>query len=262
METAMMLSACIATVGIIWEVVEILVAKSELLDKFFTWDVVRSRYYILIRRPLLSAIFDTLLSGNVFISLLILEAAAAVAFPLVLHNWHFLAAFLAAIVLLGHCCIHLRFLVGLDGADQMQSVVWAGLLVYALHLGPISDFAAVIFIAAQLILSYLVAGGAKIISPVWRDGRAIQRITRANTYTPPKLTEVLGNRAVSFAFGWATMLFEIASPALLFWGPGGAIAFIALATLFHIGIALSMGLSTFVFAFAATFPVIYYLIAR
>jgi hypothetical protein len=53
------------------------------------------------------------------------------------------------------------------------------------------------------------------------------------------------------------MIFEVFAPLSLLWGRPGAVVFIALGCAFHIGIALSMGLATFVFAFCAAFPVVY-----
>jgi hypothetical protein len=54
------------------------------------------------------------------------------------------------------------------------------------------------------------------------------------------------------------MLFEVFAPLLLLLGRPGVTAFVMMAVAFHIGIALIMGLTTFVFAFFAALPVLYY----
>ena len=120
-ETAMRLTAAIASIGIMWDSLELIVARDELLVRFFDWRIVRSRYYILIGRPVLGALFDIMLSRRVFTSLVSIHAIAAVAFVIVLPLSHGAAALLATVVLLGHLCIHVRLLVGLDGADQRQT---------------------------------------------------------------------------------------------------------------------------------------------
>jgi hypothetical protein len=81
------------------------------------------------------------------------------------------------------------------------------------------------------------------------------------TYCPPGVAEACRRPAVSAAFSWLTLAFEIGSPFLLLGGRTGGLIFIALAAVFHLGIALTMGLTTFVFAFGAALPIVYYLTA-
>ena len=155
--TGMRLTALMAAVGIVWDAAELLTHR-ETLGRFFEWPVVRSRYYILLRHKALAALFDVVLTGRTFVALVVAHAVAAIAFVILLPVGRPWVALLALLVLVGHCAIHLRLLVGMDGADQMQSVVWTGLFIFALDLGPIANWAAAIFIVAELLLSYLVAG--------------------------------------------------------------------------------------------------------
>ncbi len=259
--TAMRLAAAIAAAGIVWDTVELTTARKELLDRFFEWRVVRSRYYILINRPVRRALFDVLLSGRTFVGLTLLHALAAIAFIFVITISRPWAALLAALVLVGHLCIHLRLLVGMDGADQMQSVVWAGLFVYALNLGHFANNIAAIFICVQLLLSYIVSGTVKFVSPTWRSGAAIARITRTGTYCSPGLSAVLQNSRISFAVSWAVMIWEAFGSLALLGGHYGLLIFVAAGIAFHIGIAFSMGLSTFVFAFLAAYPILFAVIS-
>jgi hypothetical protein len=254
--TGMRLAAVIAAIGIVWDTAELLV-HDDTLSRFFQWPVVRSRYYILLRHKGLGALFDVMLTGRTFVVVVVAHAVAAIAFAVLLPIGRPWVALLAFVVLAGHCAIHLRLLVGMDGADQMQSIVWAGLAIFALDLGPIANWAAAIFIVAQLLLSYLVAGIAKLVSPAWRSGTAIALITRANTYSSPGVSAALRPRPVSSVFSWATMGFELGAPLLLFGGEPGLAAFVAAGVAFHVGIAVAMGLTTFVFAFLAAYPVLY-----
>jgi hypothetical protein len=79
--------------------------------------------------------------------------------------------------------IHHRQQFGGDGADQMSFII---LVTYMLcfvftgnetirHIG-------IIFISGQLVLSYVVAGIAKMVSVEWRNGTAIQGILSSYTY--------------------------------------------------------------------------------
>jgi len=146
----------------------------------------------------------------------------------------------------------------MDGSDQMQTVIWAALFLFCLPINETARLVAVGFIGAQLILSYFVSGWAKLLSPVWRSGSAVALITRTATYSTPFLSRQLTRRPLSFATAWLTMLFEVASPFLLLFGPPGAAVLGVTGALFHIGIAMVMGLTTFVFAFCAAFPVLYH----
>jgi hypothetical protein len=253
--TGMRCAAGIAAIGIVWDAVELLLHR-DTLDRFFEWPVIRSRYYILLRHKGLGALFDVVLTGRLFLVLVAAHALAAVAFAVLLPIGRPFVALLALFVLAVHCAIHLRLLVGMDGADQMQSIVWAGLGIYALDLGPIANWAAAIFIVVELMLSYAVAGIAKLVSPGWRRGTAIASITRTGTYCSPGMSTALQLRPVSLAVGWATIGFELLAPMLLFGGHPGLALFVAAGAAFHIGIAMTMGLSTFVFAFLAAYPVL------
>jgi len=262
LDEAVRLTGLIAAIGIAYDAVELYLARRELLERFFEWRVIRSRYYILIGRPFLSLVFDILFAGRLFVWAMVAHGVAALLFPIVFPYSRAAGALLAGLVLCVHCLSNVRLLIGRDGADQMQTIVWAGLFFYCLPLTPTAQIVSVAFIGVQLVLSYLISGIAKVISPVWRDGSAIGLITRMATYCSPGLSRVLGRRVVSRCVSWATMLFEIWSPFLLLAGRPGAMAMIVMGTAFHVGIAVAMGLTTFVFAFLATFPILYYFAGR
>src|SRR5688572_16281210 len=257
MDNAIFLTAIIAAIGIVYDTIEFYQARNEVLQDFYNWRIIRSRYYILINRPVMSFIFDFLFARRTFITIVIVHGVAAVLFPIVFLYNPPAAAILAAIVLSVHCLSNVRLIVGRDGADQMQNIVWAGLIAYSLPLNENAKLIATGFIAAQLILSYLTSGIAKLISPVWRNGKAMHFITRMVTYCPPSFTRFFNRRLFAVSICWLIILFELLSPLLLLFGKPGAIIFIALGALFHGGIAIMMGLTTFVFAFLATYPILY-----
>jgi hypothetical protein len=53
------------------------------------------------------------------------------------------------------------------------------------------------------------------------------------------------------------MLFELGAPFLIFAGTPGAALLVIFGVAFHVGIAVTMGLTTFVFAFIAPLPLLY-----
>ena len=75
---------------------------------------------------------------------------------------------------------------GLDGADQMSFIALASGAA-GMILGPDTAAANVVlaFLAAQLALSYLVAGIAKLVSPEWRSGIGLQGVFSTASYREP-----------------------------------------------------------------------------
>jgi len=262
-DVAPALAAGLAALGIVYDSVEFLTAREEVLDDFFDVRIVRSRYYILINRPFRSALFDVMCARSVFLGLVAAHAVAAILFPVaLLMQMRWAAAALAAVVFTVHCATNVRLCVGRDGADQMQNIVWASLLGYCLPIGDLARTICLAFVPAQLILSYLTAGIAKVTSPLWRQGSAVHLITRTATYCSPGVAAICGRPRVSFSLSWMIIWFEIGSPLLLLGGRPGAMAFIVVATAFHAGIAFTMGLTTFMFAFGAALPLVYDLSRR
>jgi len=257
MKSAILLTAIIAGIGIVYDSIEFYQERTEVLQYFYNWRVVRSRFYVLIRRPVLAFFLDSVFAPGTFLALVMAHGVAAVLFPVVFYFNAPIAALIALFILAVHGLINIRLLVGRDGADQMQNIIWAGLFAVCLPLNETVRWVAIGFIIAQLVLSYLTSGIAKLLSAVWRDGSGVQLITRMATYCPPGIAGLFRNRRLSFITCWLIILFEIFSPLLLFFGQTGVIVFITLGTLFHASIAVAMGLTTFVFAFVATYPVLY-----
>ncbi|HEX8206942.1 MAG TPA: hypothetical protein VF587_12855 [Solirubrobacteraceae bacterium] len=257
LETAFVIAASLGAVGAVWECAELLVARDQVLGRMFSWPVVRSRYYIFLNRPLLGGTFDAMFAPGVLPWLLGAEMAAAVSAPFALTWSAPLAAGLALAVLAVHLVIHVRLLVGMDGADQMLTLVWVSVAVFALQPdGPLAWVAAA-FLTGQLVLSYFTAGIAKASSRVWRSGEAVAQILRVSTYASPGVSKAGQVRTVSRLASWGTIAFECGAPFLVLLGAPGIVAFIVLAALFHTGIAVTMGLTTFVFSFGAALPVTY-----
>ncbi len=159
------------------------------------------------------------------------------------------------VVLVARMLLYLRNQFGLDGSDQMMLVVASGLAVALLVPDRDAATIALYYVAAQLLLSYAVAGIAKAISPSWRSGRAIPEILSTIGHGSPSVgVHLRGHPRLSRLACWSVILFECSVPLLIVLGTPGAIAIIAAGLGFHLSIALLMGLNNFIWSFTATYP--------
>ncbi|HKS47148.1 MAG TPA: hypothetical protein VJT49_18965 [Amycolatopsis sp.] len=156
--------------------------------------------------------------------------------------------------------LQIRNSYGMDGSDHMNGMVYSALAVArAFPKDQRIKEIATLFIAAQSCLSYLSAGAAKLVSPFWRDGTAIQGIFRTRSFGQRHLSKLLRKYPVlATAGGWATVLGEMLFPLVMVANKPTARALLGTGTAFHIGNALFMGLNRFVWAFGATYPSIAY----
>lgn len=147
---------------------------------------------------------------------------------------------------------------GGDGADQMSLQVGLAVLVgFGVWSSTVMSLAAVLFVAAQASLSYLVSGIAKAVSVTWRSGRALPLILSTVSYGHPTMSAALTRRPLlARAVAWATILGECAFPLVLIVPMPLSWALVVAAGLFHLVAAWAMGLNVFPWAFAATYPAI------
>lgn len=148
-----------------------------------------------------------------------------------------------------------RHLAG-DGAEQLTTLVLASAALAVLPAPSAGRVAlAVAFIAAQLLLSYLTAGLAKLVSPVWRNGSALPAIVSTQGHGHPWAAGLLRHSSVlPLAAAWVVISFECLFPlAAVAPEPIAAAAF-AVGLVFHLGCAFFMGLGSFFWAFPATYP--------
>ncbi|MCC6930195.1 MAG: hypothetical protein IT359_14515 [Gemmatimonadaceae bacterium] len=143
------------------------------------------------------------------------------------------------------------------GSDMMLMVVLSALTVA--HLGassPIVVQGALVYVAAQSVMSYFIAGVVKLIDAPWRRGVALASFVATPHFgTPIALRQLLSRPAVAFAASWAVILFECAFPLALT-GARAAALFVALAACFHLGNVAAFGLNRFLLAWAASWPAV------
>jgi len=257
--SAAALVALIASVGILLDTAEILYARRT-LSQFFDWKT-SQRYR---RWPTLglSPVAETV-REPLFKILVAAHSVAAVASALaLLHNARYTV--LAIIFVIGvRCLIEYRFPRSNTAADQLQLLIWVGLAAFSVfEEGGLGQVVALSFIAAHGLLAYFSAGVAKLFRKAWRKGKAVGQVLETDTYGTPTLASIMPIglfSLFSLVASWSTIALEIGGPALILFGPDAAAVFIGMAALFHIGIAFTMGLTPFIFAFGATYPAIYWL---
>lgn len=181
---------------------------------------------------------------------LLLVAAVVRAPPLIVP-----AGIAVLVILAARLLLVLRSPMSRDAGDSMTFVVCTGVAVCLLVSNQSAQNLALYYIASQLLLSYIVAGTAKAVSPTWRSGDAIPGVLNTIGHGSPTVGVFLKRHAsLSRALCWSVVMFECSAVALLFLGTPGAIVIIAAGLCFHISIAALMGINSFVWSFGATYP--------
>ena len=102
---------------------------------------------------------------------------------------------------------------GRDGSDRMHLVVFTALVIITSLSDPQARQIGVSFIAAQAMLAYFTSGAIKLLSPGWRDGRALPTVLSSENYGVPWMGNYLAPRKhLSRLLGWTVILFEFGFP--------------------------------------------------
>jgi hypothetical protein len=141
------------------------------------------------------------------------------------------------------------------GSDGMLFIV---LLMLALATAPVStrvQHAAVVFVAAQVLLSYLRAGLVKARERDWWNGTALAAFLAIPAYGVPRWIprSPLLLRVASIG----VIVFELAAPIALV-STSSALMYTAVAWCFHLATAVVFGLNRFVLAWSAALPALWF----
>lgn len=123
---------------------------------------------------------------------------------------------------------------------------------------------ALAYLGLQAVLSYVMAGLAKLKSSDWRSGRLLHDIAFLSPYpVPPALQNFLRDRGPSFLklIAWTVLIFELSFAFVIFdlrW----LLCWLALAFAFHFLNALVLGLNRFTWAWLAAYPAIVFLASK
>lgn len=230
-------------------------------DGIFTWKIVESsfnRRSARLLKPFLSrfslALAMRIVAGAVLVlSVVLAELSLSASFAV-------LAPVLVLLLLFSDVLILLRFTGGLSGASHMSTVVNGGLLfVVAFPGNETVRTVALLFIALQGILSYFVAGVAKLVGSSWRNGEAIEAIFSTQAWGDDRVFGLVQSYPPMKRVGsWSVMGFELLFPVVLVLDPTFLPVMFAIAIGFHLFNAVFMGINGFIYIFPGTYPAIYY----
>lgn len=143
------------------------------------------------------------------------------------------------------------------GSDHMLMIVLAALVVAtagATH--PIVVQGAVAWVGAQGVLSYWIAGMAKLRHRAWREGSVLPVLVAVPAYGVPAGTQrLLSHPAIARAAAVGVLAFECLLPLVLL-DERLACAGAAVAAVFHLANAWTFGLNRFLLVWASTWPAI------
>lgn len=145
---------------------------------------------------------------------------------------------------------------GLDGSHHMTLVVLLPCSIASSFPGdPAVQKVCAIYVAAQLSLSYFLSGVVKSIGASWRSGEAFAGIFSAETYGSEALVRLAKSiPAFGPVFCWLVIIYEIVFPLVFVLPLPVQIAFVILGLIFHLAIAVFMGLNKFVWSWWSAYP--------
>jgi hypothetical protein len=239
-------------IGQLVGLVELVLVRGELADSgFLDWTMIgnlsprtRTRAGAFLRRRFRA------LSRGAFAAIVVADFVVVAA----LLAWPGVPELIAAAVAL-QLAILKRHHLTIDGSDQMTLVVLCACMLGRIGGDPASLRAAVSFLAAELVLSYVVAGLAKACSSYWRSGEAFTIIAQTRMYGQPLVARLMRARpSLGRAAGYNVLAWESVCFVALTAPPPVVVALLAVGLGFHLGCAFVMGLNRFVWAFAAGYP--------
>lgn len=142
------------------------------------------------------------------------------------------------------------------GSDRMRLLVLSCVIVSRLAVSVVWQHAALGYLAVQLVLSYAMAGWAKLANPEWRSGRALRDVFEFSVYpVSDALRAWAASPRMLLALSWFMMIFEAAFPASVLNHTVLAVT-LAVALVFHVVNACVFGLNRFVWIWLAGYPAV------
>jgi hypothetical protein len=142
------------------------------------------------------------------------------------------------------------------GSDGMLFTVLVGLAVATAPMAtPRLAQGAVLFVAAQLLLSYFRAGLVKARQPAWWTGEALRSFLAIPAYGVPAW--VPQAPALLRVASVMVILFELAAPLALF-NTTACLIYSAVAWCFHLATALIFGLNRFLLVWSTALPSVWF----
>ncbi len=232
--------ARLASVAVVIAALELLVVRRALGDGgVFRWSILAREYPALLR-TLLAPIFGA--RGIVLV--IALQLVSGLALPLVAHPA------VPAIAAATTFAIAVRFRGTYNGgSDSMLLVVLVALALPG-RIG-------LALAAIQLVLSYAIAGVAKLGDPAWRRGTAPAVLVTIPHYAVPSWIAHLLAGPLGRIAAFAMLAFECTFPVALL-HPTACVAYLAVGAAFHLTNAVAFGLNRFLWTWLAAYPALLY----
>lgn len=166
------------------------------------------------------------------------------------------------LLLLGLAILHIFQGPYNGGADRMSLLILSCLCLAQLAPTPRWQELAFGYLALQLILSYFISGGVKLLNPEWRNGQALRDVFQFSAYPVSESLRQLSQSArVLQSMSWAVILFELLFPLALI-SSGSLTVALIIAAIFHLTNAFLFGLNRFFWIWVAAYPSIIWFQAR
>ena len=257
-QTLLRLTASLAAMSPLLSSLELFRRRDLLQDRgLLSWRIHR------LRKPRLTRILARLGIARLLpyphiLGLLWLRVAAAVSIPaLALAG---ISPLVPLVVLIAsNALFTLRNPAANDGADQLSQItLLTCALAESIHT-PHACTAALIFLAAQSALAYATSGWLKAPHRDWYTGRYLLQILSTALAGDRSLWHSLSARpTLARACGALVVLTDCTLSLAALFPPHLCLAILAAGVLLHLAIARVMGLNTFVWAFVATYPAVWF----
>jgi hypothetical protein len=250
----------ICAVGLLVDTLEQLARRRSFDDDgFYSWTILRRRLEM--APPTLRRLADALCEGSArpvaVLSVRLIALGVVVSFPV--GSLCFDVAL--SLLLAAHLYLLLRRCgLGIEGADATNLLILGSTWLCTVVAHDATTMTAgLCFIAAQTCLAYFAYGVTKLASPTWRSGRALPAALSTYSYGHPTFHRMLADRPrVALFLCWLTMIWESCFPLVL-WAPAPVRGLFFLSgVFFHAGIAVTMGIDLLLWAYAATYPAIWW----
>ena len=250
---------CLLATSLLIQTIEFLRLRAvQQRDALWSWDLQRDD--IAHASAPVREIFDGLYSERVHNAHLLLRLGAAAS----LYAGSSIAS--ATLLFFSTIAILIRWRGAFNGgSDFMTIVAVTGLLIAhwaRLFVDPVLAWQAGLgYVCVHAMTSYFISGAIKLFSREWRQGIALPYFLDGGLHGPLAPDSVFRRRDVAVLCSWAFILWECAVPLVLL-GPAFAIAFCAVAMLFHFLVFVFFGLNRFVWAWMVSYPAIIYCASR
>lgn len=225
-------------------------AKSGILS----WDLGRRALQIA-HRPLLRRLGDFFYSGQRFRMLIAIRLVLGLGM-VACSVFVYLSPPLLAVALLSSLLVVYRAGPGQDGSFQLRILILCVLFTTSISpMGSLAFKIGLYFLSTQLVLSYLLAGIAKLRGRTWRDGTGLIGIMGTVYHGVGWGHKLLSKyRGLAKSLSWLVIGFEILFPLVLTSQGWLVVGFLLVTTLFHLATSFLMGLNGFFLSFVAAYP--------